>query len=82
PDLVEVYLALILTAFIQNGLLQALVEVITTSDGDVSVRATLLLGELLYMGNSLLPREISQETHCLPSLVQQAAGDPDRTRRQ
>ncbi|KAK4810577.1 hypothetical protein QYF61_007314 [Mycteria americana] len=49
PDLMDNYLALVLSAFITNGLLEGLVEVITSSDDHVSVRATILLGELLHM---------------------------------
>ncbi|XP_012892617.1 PREDICTED: rapamycin-insensitive companion of mTOR-like, partial [Dipodomys ordii] len=49
PDLMDNYLALILSAFIRNGLLEGLVEVITNSDDQISVRATILLGELLHM---------------------------------
>ncbi|MGH0161344.1 UNVERIFIED_CONTAM: hypothetical protein FKN15_046520, partial [Acipenser sinensis] len=49
PDLMDNYLALVLSAFISSGLLEGLVEVITSSDDHVSVRATILLGELLHM---------------------------------
>ncbi|XP_016121928.1 rapamycin-insensitive companion of mTOR-like, partial [Sinocyclocheilus grahami] len=49
PDLMDNYLALLLSAFINSGLLEGLVEVVTSSDGQISVRATILLGELLHM---------------------------------
>uniref|UniRef100_A0A8C2JCZ0 RPTOR independent companion of MTOR, complex 2b n=1 Tax=Cyprinus carpio TaxID=7962 RepID=A0A8C2JCZ0_CYPCA len=55
PDLMDNYLALLLCAFIHSGLLEGLVEVITSSDDSVSVCATILLGELLHMSPPALP---------------------------
>ncbi|CAJ0965597.1 unnamed protein product [Ranitomeya imitator] len=72
-DLVDNYLALVLSAFISNGLLEGLIEVITSSDDDVSVRATIILGELLHMANTILPHSHSHHLHCLPTLVNMAA---------
>ncbi|KAA0720012.1 Rapamycin-insensitive companion of mTOR AVO3 -like protein [Triplophysa tibetana] len=73
PDLMDNYLALLLSAFIQSGLLEGLVEVITSSDNDISVRATILLGELLHMANIILPHSHSHHLHCLPTLINMAA---------
>ncbi|KAM9250995.1 rapamycin-insensitive companion of mTOR isoform 2-T2 [Cariama cristata] len=73
PDLMDNYLALVLSAFITNGLLEGLVEVITSSDDHVSVRATILLGELLHMANTILPHSHSHHLHCLPTLMNMAA---------
>ncbi|XP_074062888.1 rapamycin-insensitive companion of mTOR isoform X2 [Macrotis lagotis] len=73
PDLMDNYLALILSAFITNGLLEGLVEVITSSDDHVSIRATILLGELLHMANTILPHSHSHHLHCLPTLMNMAA---------
>ncbi|XP_029434237.1 LOW QUALITY PROTEIN: rapamycin-insensitive companion of mTOR [Rhinatrema bivittatum] len=73
PDLMDNYLALVLSAFITNGLLEGLVEVITSSDDPVSVRATILLGELLHMANTILPHSHSHHLHCLPTLMNLAA---------
>ncbi|XP_048359135.1 rapamycin-insensitive companion of mTOR [Sphaerodactylus townsendi] len=70
PDLMDNYLALVLSAFITNGLLEGLVEVITSSDDHISVRAAILLGELLHMAHSLLH---SSYLHCLPTLMNLAA---------
>ncbi|XP_073418744.1 rapamycin-insensitive companion of mTOR isoform X3 [Dendrobates tinctorius] len=72
-DLVDNYLALVLSAFITNGLLEGLIEVITSSDDDVSVRATIILGELLHMANTILPHSHSHHLHCLPTLMNMAA---------
>ncbi|XP_043831999.1 rapamycin-insensitive companion of mTOR isoform X4 [Dromiciops gliroides] len=73
PDLMDNYLALVLSAFITNGLLEGLVEVITSSDDHVSIRATILLGELLHMANTILPHSHSHHLHCLPTLMNMAA---------
>ncbi|TRY97901.1 hypothetical protein DNTS_034131, partial [Danionella cerebrum] len=73
PDLMDNYLALLLSAFIHSGLLEGLVEVITSSDDSVSVRATILLGELLHMANTILPHSHSHHLHCLPTLMNMAA---------
>lgn len=69
PNLVENHLALILAAWIETGILQALVEVITSTDGHLFVRAVILLGELLHMANTLLPHECTSHSHCLPTLM-------------
>ncbi|KAK2910930.1 hypothetical protein Q8A67_003063 [Cirrhinus molitorella] len=73
PDLMDNYLALLLSAFINSGLLEGLVEVVTSSDGQISVRATILLGELLHMANTILPHSHSHHLHCLPTLINMAA---------
>ncbi|OCU02585.1 hypothetical protein XELAEV_18008346mg [Xenopus laevis] len=73
PDLMDNYLALLLSAFITNGLLEGLVEVITSSDDDVSIRATIILGELLHIANTILPHSHSHHLHCLPTLMNMAA---------
>ncbi|KAI4899940.1 hypothetical protein NFI96_015470 [Prochilodus magdalenae] len=69
PDLLENYLALVLSHSFRVGL----VEVVTSSDEDLSVRATVLLGELLHMASSLLPHSHSHHLHCLPTLINMAA---------
>ncbi|KAG9265553.1 rapamycin-insensitive companion of mTOR [Astyanax mexicanus] len=73
PDLMDNYLALVLSAFINSGLLEGLVEVVTSSDDNISVRATILLGELLHMANTILPHSHSHHLHCLPTLMNMAA---------
>ncbi|XP_060747730.1 rapamycin-insensitive companion of mTOR isoform X2 [Tachysurus vachellii] len=73
PDLMDNYLALVLSAFINSGLLEGLVEVVTSSDDNVSVCATILLGELLHMANTILPHSHSHHLHCLPTLMNMAA---------
>ncbi|KAG7235532.1 hypothetical protein INR49_002578 [Caranx melampygus] len=64
-DLMDNYLALVLSAFIKRGLLEGLVEVITSSNDATSIRATILVGEILHLVNHHL--------HCLPTLINMAA---------
>ncbi|CAN8003661.1 unnamed protein product [Ixodes hexagonus] len=72
-NLVANYLALLLLAFVQAGILEALVEVIVTSEDAMAIQATILLAELLYMASMFLPSETSRICHCLPTLMSQAA---------
>ncbi|KAM7287109.1 rapamycin-insensitive companion of mTOR isoform X2 [Ixodes scapularis] len=72
-NLVANYLALLLLAFVQAGILEALVEVIVTSEDAMAIQATILLAELLYMASMFLPSEASRHCHCLPTLMSQAA---------
>uniref|UniRef100_A0A665U2Q7 RPTOR independent companion of MTOR, complex 2 a n=1 Tax=Echeneis naucrates TaxID=173247 RepID=A0A665U2Q7_ECHNA len=73
PDLMDNYLGFVLSAFIDSGLLEGLVEVVTSSDDQLAVRATILLGELLHMANTILPHSHSHHLHCLPTLINMAA---------
>ncbi|XP_016533562.1 rapamycin-insensitive companion of mTOR isoform X2 [Poecilia formosa] len=72
-DLMDNYLAFVLSAFITSGLLEGLVEVVTSSDDQLATRATILLGELLHMANTILPHSHSHHLHCLPTLINMAA---------
>ena len=45
----EIHLALLLYTFLQAGLLEAIVEVIVSSDTFISVRATVLLGNCMVL---------------------------------
>ncbi|XP_041475993.1 rapamycin-insensitive companion of mTOR-like isoform X2 [Lytechinus variegatus] len=73
PNLTENHLALLLLAFINAGLLESLVEVVTSDNANLSIQATILLGELLYMADKILPPECEQHHHCLPTLMTLAA---------
>ncbi|XP_061180915.1 rapamycin-insensitive companion of mTOR-like [Saccostrea echinata] len=78
PNLIENHLALLLSAWIGAGILEALVEVIISSDRQLFVRATILLGDLLHLASTMLPPECSHHNHCLPSLLA-LASSPDLT---
>ncbi|XP_030844625.1 rapamycin-insensitive companion of mTOR-like isoform X2 [Strongylocentrotus purpuratus] len=73
PNLTENHLALLLLAFINAGLLESLVEVVTSDNANLSIQATILLGELLYMADKILPPDCEQHHHCLPTLMTLAA---------
>ena len=46
---------------------------------DLSILATILLGELLHSASVILPRELNATSHCLPALLAEIAGsDPNR----
>lgn len=64
------YMSLLLYSLISNGLLESLISIIITQ-GNLfnSVRATILLGELLHLTNQYLPPEMSQVCHSLPQLM-------------
>lgn len=47
PNIVEIHLAVLLYTFLQAGLLEAIVEVIVSSDTFICVRASVLLGNFL-----------------------------------
>lgn len=64
------YISLLLYSMISNGLLESLVSIIISLDNmSNSVRATILLGELLHLTNQYLPPEMSQVCQSLPQLM-------------
>nr|CAD7403074.1 unnamed protein product [Timema cristinae] len=73
PNIVEIHLSVLLYTFLEAGLLDAIVEVIVTSDSFISVRATILLGELLQLIHLLLPPECCNITPPLPNLMVHAS---------
>ncbi|GLH11487.1 Rapamycin-insensitive companion of mTOR [Gryllus bimaculatus] len=77
PNLVQMHLALLLYTFLEVGLLEAIAEVIVTADTFISVRATILLGELLHLVHVLLPPECCNLTPPLPTLLAKAANPDD-----
>lgn len=76
PSITDIHLALLLYCFLETGLLNALAEVIATSDTFISVRATVLLGELLRLVQLLLPPECCNVTPALPNLLEYATKRP------
>lgn len=70
-------IVLTLKYYFQAGLLDGLAEVVVTSDTFISVRATVLLGQLLHLIYLYLPPQICSITPALPTLMSQAsAGKP------
>lgn len=69
PNVVEQHLALLLYCFLETGLLNALVEVVVTSDQFVSVRATVLIGKIVQLMHTHLPADICSTSPALPTLI-------------
>lgn len=55
--------------------MDALVEVIVTSDTFISVRTTVLLGELLTLVDKYIPLDCFDPSQCIPSLIRYSVGD-------
>ncbi|KAI4461161.1 cytosolic regulator pianissimo [Holotrichia oblita] len=72
PSISDMHLSLLLYCFLEAGLLEALAEVVVTSDTFISVRATVLLGELLRLIQILLPPECCNISPALPNLLEYA----------
>ncbi|XP_075155173.1 rapamycin-insensitive companion of Tor isoform X2 [Haematobia irritans] len=72
PNICEQHLALQLYCFLETGLLNALVEVIVTSDDPLSIAATVLIGKLLHLMHTHLPPDICSTSPALPSLISHA----------
>lgn len=72
PNICEIHQAFLIYCFIENGLLNALVEVIVSSDTFISVRATILLARILQMVHTMLPIDIGSTVTSLPTLVARA----------
>jgi hypothetical protein len=67
-------MALIVSCFVGRGLLEALVEVIVTGDTFISVRGTVLLGELLSLLDRYIPLDCYDPSACIPTLIRYSAG--------
>lgn len=74
PNICEIHQAFLVYCFIENGLLNALVEVIVSSDTFLSVRATILLAKLLQLTHTMLPADICSTSPSLPTLISKATG--------
>eukprot|EP00004_Rigifila_ramosa_P013527 TRINITY_DN3004_c0_g1_i1.p1 TRINITY_DN3004_c0_g1~~TRINITY_DN3004_c0_g1_i1.p1 ORF type:complete len:1085 (-),score=258.97 TRINITY_DN3004_c0_g1_i1:103-3207(-) len=72
-NLLSNYLAALVVAFVHCGLIEALVELGKGPDKYLSSRSTTLLGEILYLANTLLPPAVCARMQTLPTLVNDAA---------
>ncbi|XP_059078689.1 rapamycin-insensitive companion of mTOR-like isoform X2 [Tigriopus californicus] len=79
PNLLDSHLSLLLYCLLSAKLPDALAVVIVNSDTELSVLATILLGEFLYLAYRLLPREVNIASHCLPPLLDEVAS-PDHVK--
>ncbi|WVF67846.1 hypothetical protein IAT40_002607 [Kwoniella sp. CBS 6097] len=70
--LVDHFVALLLSIFLEAGLVEALIAVIEEDDGTLNRKATLLLGEVLQMANRVLPLKFAAQLQSLPRLFSEA----------
>ncbi|KAI9208047.1 Rapamycin-insensitive companion of mTOR, N-term-domain-containing protein [Polychytrium aggregatum] len=81
-NLVDMYMTMLLTAFIEVGVLEALIEVIKSSAGKaISTRATILIGQILALAHRLLPASVAIRIQSLSSLFQVASDFGDEKQR-
>jgi len=73
PNLLENHMCVLLSCYLRCQLPKALIQVIVTSDTVLSVRATVLLGQVLHLSTLLLPHEIGAVSQCLPELAEHIA---------
>jgi rapamycin-insensitive companion of mTOR len=74
-NLFDNYLSIMLYILVSYGVVEALVQVIITTKTTMfsnSIRATILLGEILHLSSRLLPHEVYRKCHALPDLVNAA----------
>ena len=72
-NLFDNYLSILLYSLISFGVIQGLVQVIIQPKNLCnSVRATLVLGEILHLSSRLLPPEVYRKCHSLPILMNTA----------
>ncbi|CAH0381377.1 unnamed protein product [Bemisia tabaci] len=71
-NLIETHSALLLYCLLKAGLLDALIEIIIAPDPFLSIRATILLGEILHLAHFLLPPECCNLSPALPNLISYA----------
>ena len=70
PNLLEAHIGYVLCSLLKTELPDALIKVIVSADSDeLSILATILLGEILHLAYILLPRELNATSHCLPALL-------------
>ena len=70
PNLLESHIGYVLGSLLKTELPDALIKVIVNANSDdLSILATILLGELLHLAFILLPRELNATSHCLPALL-------------
>lgn len=72
-------MGLLVYTMAEKGLLDALVEVVVTSDTFISVRATVLLGELLSLLDRFVPLNCFDPSQCIPSLLRYCASGTSST---
>ncbi|ORX78342.1 hypothetical protein K493DRAFT_321236, partial [Basidiobolus meristosporus CBS 931.73] len=76
-DLVEHHLAILLILFVDAGLIEILIELIESESKSTSEVATILVAQVLQLGNRLLPGSYGPKIQALPRLFKMAASFGD-----
>ncbi|KAK9701524.1 hypothetical protein K7432_011683, partial [Basidiobolus ranarum] len=76
-DLVEHHLAILLIMFVDAGLIEILIELIEGETKNTSEIATILVAQVLQLGNRLLPGSYGPKIQALPRLFKMAASFGD-----
>ncbi|CAF3513585.1 unnamed protein product [Rotaria sp. Silwood1] len=79
PDLLDSHMALMLLTLIDAGLIEAVSELASSDNSILSIRATLLLANFIWLCNEHLPEE--QSFLLLPLLMDVAIADDDSIKR-
>jgi rapamycin-insensitive companion of mTOR len=79
PNLLDSHMALMLLTFIDTGLIEAISELASSDNTILSIRATLLLANFIWLCNEHLPEE--QSFILLPLLMDVAIADDDSVKR-
>lgn len=80
-NLIEQYMGFVLMIFVDSGLLEALLSLMQVENKYVSLRATILVEELLEMCNRMLPIQYSIKIQSLQSLFKSATKFGDEVQR-
>jgi rapamycin-insensitive companion of mTOR len=77
PNICDTHQALLIYCLIENGIIEALIDVIVNSDTFISIRSTILLAKILQIVNTTIPENLCYESIALPNLIYEAAkGNP------
>lgn len=71
-DISELHLSLVLYCLLEADILNTLIYVIISEDTLISVSATILLGQIMYLAHKQLPPECVNLTPAVPNLVSYA----------
>lgn len=77
PNICDTHQALLIYCLIENGIIEALIDVIVNSDTFISIRSTILLAKILQVVNTTVPENLCFESVALPNLIYEASkGNP------
>lgn len=80
-NLVNQHQSILLAAFIDVGIVEALVETIQNGSKYIATRSTILIGELRELSNDLLPASFNVKINSLSTLFETASSFQDESKR-